>query len=204
MLPTPPRMKTKIHSHSGFLNPRILAAFALGSVGVLLAMLSFAANPPRGMKTPAGSSAGDSAFVDDQAIPFQDNLAAPASSMPLAATGAAWSIVTSPNTHGQQRCRRRDLVAKPTTQTKTLAFADRVAYQHAIKDVYWRHRRGLANLRVVQSQGSIDSPSPESSPLRGFVHVARFPAVSFPRGHIELPIAECRLLIVRRRLSLIR
>jgi CARDB len=58
-------MKTKTHSQSGFLGSRFLTAFALGSVGVLLAMLSFAA--------------------------------APASSMSLAATGPAWSIVTSPN-----------------------------------------------------------------------------------------------------------
>ena len=28
----------------------------------------------------------------------------------------------------------------PTTQTRTLTFADRVAYQHAIEEVYWRHR----------------------------------------------------------------
>src|SRR5215475_15551518 len=93
-------MKTKIHSQSGVFNPRILAAFALGSAGVLLAMLSFAANPPRGMKTPSASSAGASGFVDDQAIPFQDNLAAPAASTPLAPTGPAWSIVTSPNISG--------------------------------------------------------------------------------------------------------
>src|SRR5947208_4119267 len=63
-------MKTKIHSQSGIFNPRILVAFALGSVGVLLAMLSFAANP--------------------------------ASSTPLAPTGTAWSIVTSPNTSPAQ------------------------------------------------------------------------------------------------------
>ena len=90
-------MKTKIHSQSGIFNPRILAAFALGSVGVLLAMLSFAANPPRGMKTPSASSAGASAFVDNHAVPLKGNAAAPASSMPLAATGAVWSIVSSPN-----------------------------------------------------------------------------------------------------------
>ena len=63
-------MKTRTHSKSGIFNPRILAAFVLGSVGVLLAMISFAA--------------------------------APASSMPLAPTGSAWSIVTSPNTSATQ------------------------------------------------------------------------------------------------------
>jgi hypothetical protein len=102
MLPTPPTMKTKIHSQSGFFNPRILAAFALGSIGVLLAMLSFAANPPHGMKTPSASSAVASVFVDNHAVPLKGNAAAPASSMPLAATGAAWSIVSSPNTSATQ------------------------------------------------------------------------------------------------------
>src|SRR5437773_384224 len=95
-------MKTKTCSQSGIFNPRILAAFALGSVGVLLAMLSFAANPARGMKTPSASSAGASAFVDNHAAPLKGNAAAPASSMPLAATGAAWSIVSSPNTSATQ------------------------------------------------------------------------------------------------------
>jgi len=91
-------MKTKIHSQSGIFNPRILAVFALGSVGVLLAMLSFAADPPRGMKTPSASSAGASVFVDNHAVPLKGNAAAPASSMPLAPTRPAWSIVSSPNT----------------------------------------------------------------------------------------------------------
>src|SRR5947207_12562352 len=95
-------MKTIIQSQSGIFNPRILATFTLGSVGVLLAMLSFAANPARGMKTPSASSAGASAFVDNHAAPLKGNAAAPASSMPLAATGAAWSIVSSPNTSATQ------------------------------------------------------------------------------------------------------
>ena len=96
-------MKTKNNQlQSGFLGSRLLVAFALGSVGVLLAMLSFAANPPRGMKTPSASSAGASAFVDNHAVPFEGNAAAPASSMPLAPTGAVWSIVTSPNTSTTQ------------------------------------------------------------------------------------------------------
>jgi hypothetical protein len=95
-------VKTKIHSQSGIFNPGILATFALGSVGVLLAMLSFAANPPRGMETPSASSAGASAFVDNHAAPLKGNAAASASSMPLAATGAAWSIVSSPNKSATQ------------------------------------------------------------------------------------------------------
>ena len=39
-------MKTNQTSHSGFFNPRILFAFGFSSVGTLLAMLRFAANPP--------------------------------------------------------------------------------------------------------------------------------------------------------------
>jgi hypothetical protein len=31
-------------------------------------------------------------------------------------------------------------VLKPATQARTLTFADRVAYQRAIEEVYWRHR----------------------------------------------------------------
>jgi hypothetical protein len=62
----------------GFFNRRGLLAFALCSVGVLLAMLSFAANPPRGMRGTSGSSTGGSLFVDNP-------------------TGPRWSIVKSPN-----------------------------------------------------------------------------------------------------------
>src|SRR5204863_74408 len=93
-------MKTKTHSQSGIFNPRILAAFALGSAGVLLAALSFAANSPGGMKTPSASSPGASAF--GRAVPLRGNAAAPASSTPLAPTRPAWSIVISPNTSTTQ------------------------------------------------------------------------------------------------------
>src|SRR5437762_1202977 len=69
-------MKTKIHSQSGIFNPRILAAFALGSVGVLLAMLSFAAAPASSMPlaptgprwsivTSPNTSPTDSNFLSD-------------------------------------------------------------------------------------------------------------------------------------------
>src|SRR5213080_1982226 len=34
----------------------------------------------------------------------------------------------------------RGSAEKPATQTKTLTFADRVAYQRVIEEVYWRHR----------------------------------------------------------------
>src|SRR6516165_229887 len=33
-----------------------------------------------------------------------------------------------------------DNVGKAVTQTRTLTFTDRVAYQRAIEEVYWRHR----------------------------------------------------------------
>jgi len=33
-----------------------------------------------------------------------------------------------------------DKLVKPATQTKTLTFANRVAYQRAVEEVYWRHR----------------------------------------------------------------
>src|SRR5467141_2988574 len=41
----------------------------------------------------------------------------------------------------------------------------------------------MANLRIARSEGSIDSLSPESSPLRGFVYVARSRG-SIPAGDI--------------------
>jgi hypothetical protein len=43
-------------------------------------------------------------------------------------------------------------------------------------------RRKVGKRTVVLSAGSIDSLPPESSLLRGFVHVARFPAAPFPPG----------------------
>jgi hypothetical protein len=78
---------------SGFFIPRILLAFALCSVGVLLAMLSFASKPPDGM----GTSTRGSLFLDKHAVPFKGNTAATAASMPLNPTGPRWSIVKSPN-----------------------------------------------------------------------------------------------------------
>ena len=82
---------------SGLFNRRVLLAFALCSVGVLLAVLSFAANPPSGMRGTSGSSTGVSHFVDNHAVPFKGNIAAMAASMPLNPRGPRWSIVESPN-----------------------------------------------------------------------------------------------------------
>ena len=52
---------------------------------------------------------------------------------------------------------------KPATQTKTLTFADRVVYQRAIEEVYWRHRTWPAQngaekpaLDKVMSQAQIE------------------------------------------------
>src|SRR5438552_2830988 len=78
-------MKTKTHSQSGIFNPRILAAFALGSAGVLLAALSFAANANFVCGVPA-TSASDGWAAGCTPIEHWN--------------GTTWSIVTSPNTGG--------------------------------------------------------------------------------------------------------
>ena len=82
---------------SGFFNRRVLLAFALCSIGVLLAVLSFAANPPSGMRGSRSNSTGGLLFVDNHPFPFKSNTAAMAASMPLNPTGPRWSIVKSPN-----------------------------------------------------------------------------------------------------------
>jgi hypothetical protein len=54
-------------------------------------------------------------------------------------------------------------VVRPATQTKTLIFADRIAYQRAIEEVYWRHRiwpkerpDSKPSLGAVMSQATIE------------------------------------------------
>ena len=84
------------HSQSGFFNPRVLLAFALCSVGVFLAMLSFAATSPSGMTGSVGKSLGNSVFGDKHADPLSGNPNATGMSLAPAAEGG-WSIVTSPN-----------------------------------------------------------------------------------------------------------
>jgi len=84
-------------SPSGFFIQRVLLAFVLCSIGVLLAMFSFAANPPNGMRGISGSSTVRSLSVDNHAVPFKGNTAALAASMPLNPIGPRWSIVPSPN-----------------------------------------------------------------------------------------------------------
>src|SRR5213080_5401353 len=58
----------------------------------------------------------------------------------------------------------RTTPATPSKQTQTtLSFADRVAYQRAIEDVYWRHRiwpkenpNPKSSLDAVMSQGQLE------------------------------------------------
>jgi hypothetical protein len=71
-------MKESYAPPSGLFNRRVFLALALCSVGVLLAVLSFAANPPGGVRGASSSFTGGSLFVDNP-------------------TGPRWSIVESPN-----------------------------------------------------------------------------------------------------------
>src|SRR6516165_400177 len=56
-----------------------------------------------------------------------------------------------------------DNVGKAVPQTRTLTFTDRVAYQRAIEEVYWRHRiwpkenlNPKPSLDAVMSQAQIE------------------------------------------------
>src|SRR6202040_78610 len=73
-------MKNNPASQSGMFNSRALLAFSLCSVGVFLAMLSFAATPMSEMNEHAGPLSGNAA----------------------SAAAASWSIVPSPNTDPTQ------------------------------------------------------------------------------------------------------
>src|SRR5207244_7626165 len=95
-------MQKNSASQSGLFNPRVLVAFTLCFAGVLLAMLSFAANPPGGMTGSSGNSPGDSFLADKHAGPFTRKAAAGVASTPLAPTGPGWSLVTSANTSATQ------------------------------------------------------------------------------------------------------
>ena len=83
-------MRTNSASQSGTFNPPALLAFALSSVGVFLAMLSFAALPPGRITGWEASSPGNPLFVDQHAGPLSSNATATAA--------GSWAIVTSPNT----------------------------------------------------------------------------------------------------------
>jgi hypothetical protein len=94
-------MKTNSAFRSGIFNPRVLLAFALCSVGVLLAMLSLAANPPSGMTGSSDNSLRDTLSGGKHPGPLSRNGAAAVASA-LAPTGPGWSIVTSANTSATQ------------------------------------------------------------------------------------------------------
>src|SRR5690242_2199964 len=72
-----------------------------------------------------------------------------------------WAF-SSPN-NGPNFGRSRSQVSRTSKETRTLTFADRVAYQHAIEEVYWRHRiwpKALAgtkpSLNELMSQAQIE------------------------------------------------
>jgi len=68
------------------------------SVGALLGMLSFAANPPNEMTRSVADSLGDSSLVRKHPSSLSGFAAAAAASMPLAPTSTAkWAIENSPN-----------------------------------------------------------------------------------------------------------
>ena len=87
-------MPKKSAPQSGVLNARLLFAFALGFVGGLLAVSSFAATLSNGMTGSGANSTVDSVFVDQPAGPL--------SSHATATEAGSWAIVTSPNTSTTQ------------------------------------------------------------------------------------------------------
>ena len=58
--------------------------------------------------------------------------------------------------------------------------------------------RRLANLRVVRSEGSIDSRSPERSPFRGFVYVVHYLRPHSRRGHTSVRQIVGNLRVIPR------
>jgi hypothetical protein len=77
-------MRKNPTSQSGLVNPRVLLAFALGSVGVFLTMLSFAGTPPSRLTIDTGRLSGDAKTASTTSL-------APA-------VAGSWSLVSSPNT----------------------------------------------------------------------------------------------------------
>jgi hypothetical protein len=81
-------MRKNSASQSGTFNLRVLAAFALCSMGISLAMLSFGATPSTGMLSDAGLSSRKATM--------------PWTAPSAPATPGSWSIVPSPNTDPTQ------------------------------------------------------------------------------------------------------
>jgi hypothetical protein len=93
----------KSHFSIGLFNPRGLLAFALCSVGLLLAMLSFAATPQSRTTGSDANLPGDSVFVDQHAGPLSSKANAVAARIKLApAAAGSWAIVNSPSTSATQ------------------------------------------------------------------------------------------------------
>jgi hypothetical protein len=89
-------MNQSSNSQSGIFNPRVLVAFALCLGAVLLAMLSFAANPPIETKASAADFSSSSVFNNENHDPLRGS--ALADRMALASmSGPGWSKVTSPD-----------------------------------------------------------------------------------------------------------
>src|SRR3989440_2937573 len=78
-------MQKKFASQSGLFNPRVLLAFTLSSVGVLLAMFSFAATPPNAMSGSHASSSNDRLLSTKPSGPLGNKVTAVAPSAPLPA-----------------------------------------------------------------------------------------------------------------------
>jgi hypothetical protein len=75
-------MQTNPASQSGIFNPRLLLAFTLCSVGVMLAMLSLAATSSSGITTSAASSPGDRFFAGKHAGPLTQQASVPCAPLP--------------------------------------------------------------------------------------------------------------------------
>lgn len=95
-------MKKNHPAESGFLNLRVLLVYALSLGGVLLAMFSFAANPPSGMTGSDGKPPVDPVLADKYLGPVKGKAKGAGASTPLAPTGPGWSLVTSANTSATQ------------------------------------------------------------------------------------------------------
>src|SRR2546423_15057624 len=91
-------MKKNHSSKSGTFNLRVLLTFTLCSVGALLAMLSFAPNPPSGTTTQVPDGQNDSPFVHKQAGPFSGGASPRPRAVRMPSGSATWGNVTSANT----------------------------------------------------------------------------------------------------------
>src|SRR5439155_11816710 len=87
-------------AEAGFLNSRALIAFALCSVGVLLAMVGFAGTPLSQPRASAANGTMGLPFAYKAAEPSGNN--AQVVNLPASPATSGWSIVSSPNASGAQ------------------------------------------------------------------------------------------------------